>query len=411
MKRAVVVWHRRSGKDKTAINFMAKKMFERVGQYFYFLPTYKQGRKIIWDGIDGSGFRLLDHIHPDLRVKTNDQEMKIQLVNGSIFQVIGTDNVDSIVGTNPVGCVFSEYSLQDPQAWDFIRPILAENGGWALFLFTPRGKNHAYTLYKMALKSPEWFAQKLTVEDTGAIPGEVLKRELEEIIQKNGDDALYMQEYMCSFEVPIQGSFYGVQLSNLSKNGQIGKIPIEPSLPVHTAWDLGVGDSTAIWFFQVVGREIRIIDYYENSGEGLAHYAKILKEKEYLYGVHLAPHDIRVKELGTGKTRIETARQLGINFAVVPKHTIEDGIEAVRNLLPRCWFDEERTEKGLSALRSYHKEWDDKNQVYKSHPAHDWSSHAADAFRYLAIGVDYEFGFKPTKQTAVEMPVEVDPYE
>lgn len=390
---------------------MAKKMFERVGQYFYFLPTYKQGRKIIWDGIDGSGFKLLDHIPKELRVKTNDQEMKIELVNGSIFQVVGTDNVDSIVGTNPVGCVFSEYSLQDPQAWDFIRPILAENGGWALFLFTPRGKNHAYSLYRLAKKSPEWFAQLLTAEDTEAIPGDVLKQELEEIIQKNGNDALYMQEYMCSFEVPIQGSYYGSQLSQLAKMGRIGRIPIEPSLPVHTAWDLGVGDSTSIWFFQLLGREVRIIDYFEASGEGLAFYAKELKKKDYLYGVHLAPHDIQVRELGTGKTRIETARQLGIEFTVVPRHSIEDGIEAVRNLLPKCWFDEERTEKGLSALRSYRKEWDERNQTWKAKPVHDWSSHAADAFRYLAVGIDHEFGFKPQAQTAVEQPVEVDPYE
>lgn len=386
--RACLVWHRRGGKDKTLINFTAKKMLERVGAYYYFFPTYGQGRKILWRGMDKSGFKFLDHIPQELRRKTLDQEMMIELKNGSIFQIVGTDNIDSIVGTNPVGCVFSEYALQDPRAWDFVRPILAENGGWAVFNFTPRGDNHGKQIYLLAKNSVKWFCQLLKASDTKAIPAEVLRQEREEYIQKDGNDATYQQEYECSFDVPIAGAYYGNQLMKATADGRIGKVPYEPQLLVHTYWDLGVGDSTAIWFVQKLGREIRIIDYYETSGEGLAHYKQILNERGYTYGEHWAPHDIQVKELGSGKTRLETAALLGIKFRIAPKLSLDDGIEAARNILARCWFDEEKTERGLNALKSYHKEYDEKNKSYKDHPHHDWSSHGSDAFRYMAVSGD-----------------------
>lgn len=383
--RAVCVWHRRSGKDKTFVNIIAKKMFERVGAYYYFFPTYKQGKKILWNGIDRDGFRFMDHIPQRLRKRTNDQEMFIETVNGSIFQIIGTDNIDSVVGTNPVGCVFSEYSLQDPRAWDYTRPILAENGGFAIFNYTPRGKNHGYYLLQYAKNDPKWFTNVLTVDDTKAIPQDVLDQERKEIIAKDGNDALFMQEYYCSFDVPIQGSYYGTQLMQAEQEKRITNIPVDSTMPVHTFWDLGVGDSTAIWFMQHVGNEMRFIDYYETNGEGLQHYIKVLQDKGYVYGDHYAPHDIEVRELGTGKSRKETAQSLGINFRVAPNLPLDDGISAVRSILSQCWFDEVRCEKGLSTLRSYHKEFDDKNETYKDRPTHDWSSHGADAFRYFAV--------------------------
>lgn len=383
--RAVCVWHRRSGKDKTFVNIIAKKMFERVGAYYYFFPTYKQGKKILWNGIDRNGFRFMDHIPQELRKRTNDQEMFIETVNGSIFQIIGTDNIDSVVGTNPIGCVFSEYSLQDPRAWDYTRPILAENGGFAIFNYTPRGKNHGYYLLQYAKNDPKWFTNVLTVDDTKAIPQDILDQERKEIIAKDGNDALFMQEYYCSFDVPIQGSYYGTQLMQAEQEKRITNIPIDSTIPVHTFWDLGVGDSTAIWFMQHVGNEMRFVDYYETNGEGLQHYIKILQDKGYIYGDHYAPHDIEVRELGTGKSRKETAQSLGINFRVAPNLPLDDGISAVRSILSQCWFDEVRCEKGLSTLRSYHKEYDDKNETYKDKPTHDWSSHGADAFRYFAV--------------------------
>lgn len=385
IKRAVVVWHRRSGKDKTLINLMVSKAVERVGAYYYFFPTYKQGKKILWDGRDRDGFKFLDHIPVEIRKRSNDTELKVELVNGSIIQIIGTDNIDSIVGTNPVGCVFSEYALQDPQAWSFIRPILAENGGWAVFNYTPRGNNHGKRIYDLAVESESWFAQKLTVDDTGVIPVDVLENEKKEMFAQTGNDSLYEQEYMCSFDVPVQGAYYGQQLVEAEKDNRVTRVPYDPSLPVHTAWDLGIGDSNAIWFLQTVGQEIRVIDYYETNGESMAYYVKYLQEKKYVYGNHYAPHDIEVRELSTGKTRKETASSLGINFVVAPRIPVDDGIDAVRNLLNKCWFDKEACERGLDALKSYHKVFDEDNQMYKNRPEHDWSSHGADAFRTFAV--------------------------
>ena len=387
-KRAVAVWHRRCGKDKTLVNLTAEQMFKRVGTYYYFFPTYKQGRKILWDGIDRDGFKFMDHLPKDLRVKTNDQEMKIELKNGSIFQIIGTDDIDRIVGTNPVGCIFSEYSIQDPQVWNYIRPILAENGGWAVFNYTPRGENHGYDLYKYAKEDDTWFCELLTVDDTGVISKEVLEQEYKEIkAQNGGDDSLYYQEYYCDFTTPIQGAYYAKQIKSAQEEDRIGFIPYEPNLPVNTYWDLGMGDSTTIWFTQFLGREVRVIDYYETSGEGLKHYAKVLQEKGYVYDEHWGPHDIKVRELGTGKSRLETAKTLGINFKIAPKLSVDDGIEAVRNIFNRVFIDEKKCKRGIACLKNYHHEYDEKNKIYKQSPKHDWSSHGADSFRYMAVSL------------------------
>lgn len=369
------------------MNLLVKKMFERVGTYFYFFPTYNQGKKILWDGRDGSGFKFMDHFPKEVIAKKNEAEMKIETTNGSLFQIIGTDNIDSVVGTNPVGCVFSEYSLQDPRAWDFMRPILAENDGWALFNFTPRGKNHAHTLFKSARDSDEWFCQMLTADDTNVLSKEVLDRERVEMIQKNGDDSLFLQEYYCNFEAAITGSYYGNHLKIAEDQGRILDLSYEPTLAVDTFWDLGIDDATAIWFVQSHLNEVRVIDYYEAQGEGLSHFFQVLKKRAYTYGTHYFPHDAEVRELSTGRSRKDFAQSLGIRpIRVLPKIAIEDGIEAARMILPKCWFDKTKCERGLDALRSYHKEYDEINQTYRTKPHHDWSSHAADAFRYLATG-------------------------
>lgn len=387
-KRVVAIWHRRAGKDKTLINILTKKAVERKGIYFYLFPTYSQGRKILWEGIDRDGFKFLDHIPAEIIKSINNQEMKVELINGSVIRVIGTDNINSIVGTNPVGCVFSEYSLQDPSAWSFIRPILAENGGWAVFNYTPRGANHGKQLYEMAKADPKnWFVQKLTVEDTQAIPQDILNHERNEMVMQTGSDALFMQEYYVSFDAPVEGAYYGAHLMRAEKEGRITSIPYEPTVPVRTYWDLGIDDSMSIWFAQAVGREIRLIDYYESSGEGFQHYAKVLHDKPYFYDEFWFPHDIAIREMATGKPRIETVQSLGLKPARIAKRVEkkEDGIEAVRNILDKCWFDERKCGQGLNALRSYQKVFDDKNMVYKPTPLHNWASHGADAFQTLAI--------------------------
>jgi len=311
------------------------------------------------------------------------------------------------MGANPIGCVFSEWSLQNPAAWDYVRPILAENGGWAVFIYTPRGKNHGYTLLDTARAFPDvWHTEVLDVETTKAIAPAVLNQEYDEIFRKDGTDALYQQEYMCSFEVPIQGSYYAKQLMLADEEGRIASVPYDMNTPVHTSWDLGIDDSMSIWFFQIVGQEIHFIDYYESSGEGINYYIKYLTDKPYIYGRHFAPHDIKVRELGTGKSRYETAKSLGITFEIGKNLAVVEGIQAVRNSLSRCWFDKEKCDRGLSALRSYHKEWDEENQVFKNRAEHDWSSHGADSFRTFAVGYRELITMPP----ATVKPIRDDPY-
>jgi phage terminase large subunit len=395
-KRAVGVWHRRAGKDLFGINLCATMSAMRKGLYWHVLPTYKQGRQIVWEGYTRDGRRFLDAFPKESISALNNTEMRIKLKWGSTYQVVGSDDPDRLVGTNPVGVIFSEYSLQDPRAWNLIRPILAENGGWAFFNYTARGKNHGYHLAQMAMNNPKWHCEVLKAgsgeEGTKKPDGSpVISDEIIDDDRKSGmDEATIQSEYFCSFEAPIVGSYYGRQLLALDKKGQIGRVPWEPKLPVTTSWDLGMGDATGIWFWQTYGFERRYIDYYENSGEGLAHYAKMLAAKPYHYGVHWGPHDAKVRELGTGVSRIETLAKMGIRMRVVPAHMVEDGIERVRNTLPCCWFDEEACAEGLGALRSYRKDKDEArsdgvHDFYRNTPFHDWTSHGADSFRYSVM--------------------------
>lgn len=395
-KRALCVWHRRAGKDLTALNWTVVASQLRVGAYYHFLPTYSQGRKIIWDGMDERGVRFLDYWPKELVLARNETEMQLTLANGSLWQVIGTENPDRVVGTNPVGCVFSEYSLQNPQAWEYIRPILAENNGWAVFLYTPRGRNHAWQLHQLAEKSEDWFTEVLTVENTGALRLEAIEAE-----RTSGmSDEMVQQEFFCSYNAPMFGAYYGVALDQVRQQGRICKVPYDPALATHTFWDLGIEDYTAIWFVQFAGVEKHIVDYYEMSGEGLAHYARVLRDKEkehnLVWGEHWAPHDIVARELGSGMSRLETARELGVNFRIVKLGSYErrgggllitEGIEAGRNLLSSCWFDEERCFLGLSRLSNYRKEWNDKHQCFHDRPFRDINTHGADAFRTFAMAL------------------------
>jgi len=388
IKRAVGVWHRRAGKDKTALNYMIKRMMQRVGVYYYFLPTYSQAKKTIWDNIDGSGFKFINHFPKEIVKKKNEAEMKMTLTNGSLFQLIGTDNINSIVGTNPVGCVFSEYALQNPLAWDFIRPILRENKGWALFIYTPRGHNHGYDLAVMARDNPNWFYQELDINATGTMTDADVQREIDEGM----DSDLAQQEFYVSFEGAMAGSYYSKQLKKMRVEGRACKTLHDAGLPVHTVWDIGIGDAMAIWFFQLMGNEVRWIDYYESSGEGLLYYANVLHKKRdelnYIYGDHFAPHDIEVQEMaGAGETRKEAAANVGIRFLVVPRLPIEERIDAVRRSFNRFWFDEVKCKQGLVALEQYHKEYDEKRREWKMRPFHDWSSHAADSIGYGALAI------------------------
>jgi len=352
------------------------------------LPTATQARKAVWDAVDASGKRVLDKVFPRvLRAGTNATEMKISLKCGAIWQLVGSDNFNSLVGANPVGVVFSEYSLADPAAWDYVRPILAENGGWAVFIFTPRGRNHGYVLLEMARRNPNWFAQVLSVDDTRRADGTPVigADAIEEDRRAGMAEEILRQEYWCSFDAALTGAYYGKAIEAARSEGRIGGVEWEPALPVETWWDLGMGDSTAIWFAQRLGAEVRLIDYLEASGEGLSFYIDVLKSKPYAYGRHIAPHDIEVRELGTGKSRRETAQKLGLRFEVAPAQSLADGIEASRALIPNCWFDETKCARGIEALAQYRREWNDKTKDFKPTPLHDWTSHGSDAFRYGAV--------------------------
>jgi phage terminase large subunit len=394
IKRACLVWHRRAGKDSTSLNFTAKEMFKRKGNYWHLFPKQTQARKAIWNGINSDGQSILDQVFPEaVRARTSSQEMMIELKNGSTWQLAGSDNYDSLVGANPVGVVFSEWSLCDPNAWAYIRPMLAENGGWAVFIYTPRGKNHGFTLYNMAKKADEWFCQNLTVNDTKRADGSpVISSEAIETERAEGmEEALIQQEFFGSFEAQIPGAYFADQLQQAKDQNRVGRIPIEPSLQVHTAWDLGISDSMSIWFFQAMGKEIRLVDYYESNGKGMEHYIQYLTQwadrNGVIYGQHLAPHDIEVRELTSGRSRKDVARDMGITFRTVqrPRTKIE-GIQAIRRMFPRFWIDDERAEQGYACIASYHREWDEKHQRFRDQPVHDWASHGADALQTLALG-------------------------
>lgn len=385
-KRAVLVWHRRAGKEKTCWNYMIMQACKKVGIYYYFFPHFSQGRKILWDGVDKAGYKLLNHIPKDLiDGNLNSTEMKVRLKNGSIIQIIGTNNIDSIVGTNPVGCVFTEYSLQDPIGWQLIRPILVENNGWAVFNFTPRGANHGKDIYDMAKANPAWFCQLLTVEDTGVVSPEMIQAEREAGMSED----FIQQEFYCSFTLGVEGSYYAKYVQSMRDEDRIGRVPHNKQSRVYTAWDLGYGDSTSIIFYQISGQEIHIIDYYEAHGEGLPHYASVLNKKPYIYADHFAPHDIESHAFSSGLSAKEVGAGLGIKFITLPtlKLRLEDGIEALRGLFPRLWIDEKNCGYLLKCLENYRKEFDDRLEVYKERPRHDKYSHAADAARYMAIAI------------------------
>lgn len=396
-KRAVLVWHRRGGKDITSLNMCVVNMFKRVGLYWHLFPTYGMGRRIIWNGIGKEGNKYLDAFPKEAIDSINNTDMRIQLNNGSIYQVVGTDDLNKLVGANPVGIILSEWSLMDPRVWDYLRPILVENDGWAVFIYTARGRNHGYEMYQMARANPRWYCELLTVNDTNAISEEAIQEERE----AGMPEELVKQEFYCSFNASLHGSYFGQLMEKTRDEGRITHVPYEPELPVHTVWDLGMSDSTSIIFYQVHDRQIRIIDYHEGAGEGIAHYVKTLADKPYVYGTHWAPHDIRVRELGTGLSREQVARQLGITFRVVRgtenkvKIPVQDGIEMARNIISRCWFDNSNCKRLVDALTEYRKSYNEKTKIFSDVPYKDWTSHAADAFRYLAMAIPADMRKKP----------------
>jgi hypothetical protein len=406
--RGVEVAHRRWGKDDVALHFTATKAIQKVGNYWHMLPQYGQARKVVWNAINPkTGKRRIDEAFPpEIRKKTHQQEMLIELANGSIWQLVGSDNYNSIVGSPPLGLVMSEYSIANPMAWAYLMPILEENGGWALFIYTSRGNNHGKMMYDHACKTPGWYGERLTALDTDVFTPDQLVNIRQEYINLFGEElgvALYEQEYMCSWTGAIFGAYFGKQMSQARTDGRITKVPHTTGVEVDTMWDLGIDDSMSIWFIQPVGKSFNVIDYYENQGFGLEHYAKALKgtlegsehRKNYVYGNHWMPHDVNNREMTNSevaKSRKEVAEDLGISPIEVVQRArsmdqiIQVHIPACRNILNSCWFDEERCSKGVLCLENYRAKYDEEKKVLSNHPVHDWSIHGADAFRTFAVG-------------------------
>lgn len=418
-RRALLVWPRRAGKDLTAFNIMVKHALTvRAGNYYYFLPSYRQGQKVIWDGKIKDGRPFLscipgyeDWIAQEGRKPVgvieniDKRDMKIYLngpVGRSLIQVIGVQDVDSIVGTNPVGLVFSEFSV-DPKYdtfWNYMRPILRENDGWAIFIYTARGLNHGWRLYEKVKNRPTWHTEFHTCETLKHDGKRIITDEdIAEEIADGMPEEMVAQEFYNDFFASNFGAYYGPQMRRLKQEGRIGMVPWDPAYPVHTSWDIGHRDATAIWFFQIDGAgNVNVIDTYSCTGEGLLHYLKELKARPYVYGTHFAPHDMQNKNFQTGKSTLEIALQHGIRFTVVPKIGIHEGIDAVRALLPRCKFDEVKCFDGLEALRQYTKEESGLQDmhgrpIFRDQPKHDWTSHYADSFRYMAVAIDKILGY------------------
>jgi phage terminase large subunit len=396
-KRAVAVWHRRAGKDEVCLHATAVAMWERPANYWHLLPEFAQGRKAVWDAVNPhTGRRRIDEAFPiGMRSNTRESDMHIRLHNGSTWQVVGSDSVTSGggIGSSTAGIVFSEYALANPAAWAYYRPILEENNGWAVWISTPRGRNHLLSLFQHATRADGWFAEILSAEDTNAVSPEALAETLAEMISLYGEDAgraMYEQEMLCSFNAAVLGAFYAFEMRDVRNQERIrSDITAIEGEPVHRAWDLGVGDDTSIWWWQNRGTQLVILDHYASSGVGLEHYLDVIEKRAaehgWVHGTDFVPHDAKVKELGSGRTRVETMQKLGLAPMLVPWATLDDGINAVRRTLPLCVFHARCEEGGISALEQYHREWDADKKAFRANAVHDWSSHPADAFRYLAM--------------------------
>lgn len=408
-RRVDWVMHRRGGKDLTLWNaWIHLAASWRVGTYFYSLPTLTQARRVIWRGMTAAGpggqaYRFLKCVPDRLVARENGRrlinrtELSIELTNGSIIQLIGGDNYDSIVGTNAMGICFSEWSLTDPAALDYFRPMITNNDGILAFIYTPRGHNHAKKTHdryeRLAGENPRrYFSAAMSAADTGAISPEQIREDRDEGMS----DAMIAQEYGIDFDVANEGSYYGKLITQARKEGRLAAAAYDPRLRVYTVWDLGVSDYTVIWFVQIRGNRVYIIDLYANHGEDVGHYARVLEERRaerrYRYwgasarvlAKCIGPHDILQRGKHDAQTYGEYARQFGLHFQVLPVMRVQTGIDLVRSLLPRCYFDESRCERGIEALESYSKAWNDALKVWSDEPKHDWASHYADPIRYLA---------------------------
>lgn len=376
---AVVVAHRRCGKTVSCINdviYRALTENKENARYAYIAPYYGQAKTIAWD--------YLQRYAKPVTAKANQSELWVELINGARIKLFGADNPDALRGLYLDGVILDEYADMKPSIWGaVIRPLLADRQGWATFIGTPKGHNSFWEIYNQATKSDNWFVKTLRASQTNLLH----ETELKDAFHAMTEDQ-YMQEFECSFEAAILGAYYGKEMRVLTDQGRVTKVEYDPMFPVHTAWDLGYSDDTAIWWYQVVHGEIRILEYHSSNGQPVAYYTGLIQSKSYHYGTHWLPHDARAKTLASGgKSVIEQiSNKIPVeSLKIVPSLSLQDGIQAARLALNRCWFDANKTEDGIECLRQYQREYDEDKKVFRDKPRHDWTSHGADAFRMLAI--------------------------
>lgn len=387
--RQLLIWHRRAGKDDINLRQHAVGAFNRVGTYWHMLPQYAQARKAIWDAVNPrTGKRRIEEAFPkEIVASRRDNDMFIRFVNGSTWQVVGSDNYDSLVGTPPIGITLSEWALANPTAWAYLAPILAENGGWASFITTPRGNNHAKAMLDRFKADSRWFTQVLSAADTGAVSAEAIEDQRGEYSALFGEDManlLIEQEFFCSFAGAMIGSYWGAEVNRAEQQGRIGHFPVIEGLPVHTAWDLGAPTNNPIWCFQVDKDGPRVVDFYRPTSDDLEDWCAWLNDRGYR-GNDFVPHDIAQQNWGMKRSRIDMMRDHGRRPYPVKKVSVADGINAGRETLKTARFHREACELGIDGLRNYRREWDDELKRFRDNPVKDWAEHIGSAFRYLGL--------------------------
>ena len=373
---ALLVAHRRCGKTVATINDQIRRAIQLTtphGRYAYVAPYLAQAKEVAWE--------YLKRFALPITADKNEAELWVELLNGARIRIHGADNPDRLRGAYLDGVVLDEYADMRPSVWgEVIRPMLADRRGWATFIGTPKGRNEFFRLFEVSQADPTWFSAMLRASETAILDSEEL-----ELARADMTPEQYAQEFECSFDAAIIGAYYGREIAEAERAGRIATVVVDESLPVHTAWDLGIGDSTAIWLFQIAHDGLRVVGHIEDSGKALPHYVKALNATGYTFGHDFVPHDAKVRELGTGRTRVETLISLGRKPRLVADHKVDDGINALRVMFSRIWWDKDACSAGIEALRQYRTDYDEKLKTFKDKPRHDWTSHTADAARYMAL--------------------------